>query len=175
MQLLTIDVTVREDKGTGSILELSCVVEALEHETGKTDREIIRAVAVHDSVWVGDVVHVVGAVNDIATHPARGEHELESNTIRAVGVNVGLIGKEVTLKGGLARLVVVETVDANGHLLENALFDVAFCPPSRLLRIRLVAAPGSIKLAPRVVARNHAEAWLEWLDILTIQEVIPVK
>ena len=119
------------------------------------------------------MVHVVRTVEGIPTYPTRGEHELKTNSIGAVRVEIGLVGKIVAHEGGLSWLGIVEAVDANGQLFENILVDVAFRPPHGLFGIGGVAVPRGGEVAPLVVSSNHPKAWLEWLDIFAVEEIVP--
>lgn len=172
MWLLTFNVSIRKNKGTRSVIELGGVVKALEHEAGKTDGEFFGTGSIHDSVRVGDVVLVIGAVKGIATRPARRKHEFESNSVGTVRIDVSLVREVVTHKGGFALLGIVETVDADGQLLEDVLLDISLGPPYRLLRVRSVTIPRGCEVASRVVSCHHSEARLERLDVLAVQEVV---
>lgn len=127
-------ITVSHDEATVASLEGSGVVDNLEEHAGETDRELGRAVAVHDKVGESDVVAVVLAVK-VLTIPARGEHEFQTETVGTVGIKVLLAGHVVAVQSTFGGLLVVQAVEADGALREVGLAGLAHARPERLGRV----------------------------------------
>ena len=90
---------------------------------------------------------------DILSIPATGEHQLEADTVSAVGIEVGLVWEEVTVERTFRGLGVVKTVESDGSLAEEWLFSV-FAGPEGLLDVR--DGVGEVTLVG--VACDHLEA-----------------
>lgn len=159
-------VTMGHDEVTLVVLEGSGVPNSFEEERNDAGLEAFGAGSVHDERGVGDVRGVVIGV-DILAVPARWEHQLETDTIGAVGVQVVLVGQKVTAQRRFGLGLVVQAVEPKGLLLEGGLRTL-FTGPLRLGGIR--DGPGEVPLEG--VTGNHAEALWESLDILTVQEVV---
>lgn len=97
------------------------VPDNLEQHAWKTIRIAGRAVSSHDEIGVGNVVLVVGAIGSIASLPARREHDLKTDTIFAVGIEVCLVRQEVAVQSTFGCLIVVKAVEADGTLSQNLL------------------------------------------------------
>ena len=100
---------------------------------------------------------VIG-INILAV-PAAGKHELEADTVEAVGVKVGLVWKEVAVEGSFGSGSVVETVEAEGLLGEGKLADLVATP---IALWRIGNRPGEVALT--LVARDHLETFREGGD-----------
>lgn len=94
---LTCGIAVRKGEIAIAVFECGRVPDDLVHQTWEADRVALRAVASHDKIGECNMVLVVLAVDSIATFPARGEHDLKTNTIRAVGIKVGLVREIVAV------------------------------------------------------------------------------
>ena len=158
-------VTMGHDEVTLVVLEGSGVPDSLEEKRNDAGLEALGTGSIHDERGVGDVGGVVVRV-DILAVPARREHELETDTIGAVGVQVVLVGQEVTAERRFGLGLVVQAVEPEGLLLEGGL-GTLFTGPFRLGRIR--DGPGEVPLEG--ITGNHAEALGESLDI-TVQKVV---
>ena len=159
-------VTMGHDEVTLVVLEGSGVPDSLEEERNDTGLEALGAGSIHDKRGVGDVGGVVVGV-DILAVPAGWEHQLETDTIRAVRVQIVLVGQEVTTERRFGLGLVVQTVEPKGLLFEGGLGTLC-TSPLRLGRIR--DGPGEVPLEG--ITGNHAEALGESLDIFTVQEVV---
>lgn len=102
--------------------------------------------------WVRNVALLILA-GDVLSIPATGEHQLEADTVSAVGIEVGLVWEEVTVKGAFWGLGVIETVKSDGSLAEEGLLSV-FAGPEGLLDVR--DGVGEVTLIG--VACDHLEA-----------------
>jgi hypothetical protein len=90
---------------------------------------------------------------DINTIPARREHELESNTIETIGIEVRLVGKEVAVERTLRGDGIIEAVKTKSSLTEEGLLGHVACPV-RLWEIR----DGVTEVALIGVTGDHLEA-----------------
>jgi hypothetical protein len=142
------------------------VPDGLEEERGETDREILGAVAAVDHAGVRDVALVVIGVNVLAV-PARGEEELGADTLRAVGIEVTLVGHEVAVARALGLAGVVHAVEAERLLHESLLGHVIGGP----LRCRRVG-DGTGEVTHARVSGNHLEALGESLDVVSDKHVV---
>jgi len=106
---------VRQNELSINSGECISVPDSLEEQTRKLDGETLWASTIHDRVWEGNVRLVVRRV-EIFTIPAAGEHELETNAIEAISVQVIFVRHEVTVEGAFASDLVVETVETKGLL-----------------------------------------------------------
>jgi len=163
-------VAIGEDKHAIAAFKSVGGNNGLEEDTRELDWVRIGTVAVHDKVRVGNVRLVVRALGILAV-PARREHELEAEAILAVSVEILLVGHKVAVKSALGLLVVVETVEAQGALLELVLGDLAQGSPVGLCGI-VHARVASGELAAVVVTGNHLEVGRESLDLLAVKEII---
>jgi len=110
--------------------------------------------------WVGDVGFLIIRSAVLAV-PARREHEFEADTISAVGIKVGLVGKEVTVERALGCLLVVEAVESKSGLAEEGLLS-ELAGPEGLFNIR--DRVGKVSLVG--VASNHLKTLRESSDRL---------
>ena len=94
-ELLTGWVAVGEDELTFLTDKGGGVPNGFVEERYETAVVAFGAVAGQDLIWESDVVFVVGRVQ--LSVPARGKHELEADALGTVGVEVGLVGEEVTV------------------------------------------------------------------------------
>ncbi len=86
--------------------------------------------------------------------PAAREHQLETNTISAVGIEVSLVRHEVSIERTFRGLGVVEAVEAQSGLLKEGLGVVRRLVPQRLLNVR----DGIVREVAVVgIASNHLE------------------
>lgn len=117
----------------------------------------------------------------VDTIPARGEHELETDAIGAVGVNVVLGGQEVTVQRALSGLGVVEAVESEGTLLQVVLGGLAEGSPQGLGRVGVLVAGVTDSVVTALgVSGDHAESRGEGDDGLVatgscVQEVVAVE
>jgi hypothetical protein len=96
------------------------------------------------------------------TIPAAGKHEFKANTIQAIGIQIGLIWKEVTVQGALRSNTgcIVETVETECGLTKEILGFIDASP------IRLWDVGNWVREVSLVrVARNHLKASREGSDI----------
>lgn len=130
----------------------------------------LRAVTAHDHVRVSNVALVIFTVGVLAI-PARGEHDLNTETILAVAVEKLLLGQVVAVKGGLGGSGVVEAVEADGTLGKVLLVDLAQRSPVRFGWVGFLRVTGGER-TPVGVASKHAEILGETLDLLTIKQIV---
>lgn len=130
-------VAVGKNKSPVPIGESSSVPDHLIHETRQSDRVILRAGTCHNKIWESDMVLMIVAVHSITTFPARREHDLQTNTILTVCVQVFLVRHIMTVEGTLRGFLVVETVEAERTLSQVLLRGLAKSLPHRLLRVWL--------------------------------------
>lgn len=124
---------------------------SLIEQTWKTLRETRRAVSSHDLTRVGNVrLLILGGT--ILSIPARREHELETDTISAVGIKVGLVWEEVAVERTLGGLGIVEAVESESGLTEEWLLCI-FAEPEGFLDI----GDGVSEVALVGVACDHLE------------------
>lgn len=168
---LTSRVTIGHDKHAVAALESSRSPNNLVHKTGKADGVGLRTVAVHYKIRIGDMALVIIALG-VLSIPALGEHDLEAETIFAVGIEIGLVGHEMSVESALGRRSVVETVEAKGSLLKTVLTGLAQKAPMGLLRVRQAGVSRSIS-ASRRLSSNHAEIRGVRFDVLRIKEIVP--
>jgi hypothetical protein len=135
----------------GNTIESVSVPDGLVKERYQASTESLRAVTSHDLRGVCDVALVVKRVN-INTIPARREHELEANTIKAISIKVSLIRKEVAIKRTLGRDGVIEAVETKSCLSEEGLLGHV-ASPVRLWEIR----NGIAKVTLVGIAGDHLE------------------
>lgn len=96
--------------------------------------EAWRTVAGHDLTWVGHMVLLI-LRHHLVSIPARWEHQLETNTISAVCIEVGLIWEEVAVERALGGLLVVEAVETESGLTKEGLGVVRSSAPKGFLDI----------------------------------------
>ena len=101
--------------------------------------------------------------------PARREHELETDTILAVRIQVILVRKEVAVQGRFRLLGIVETVESNSLLLKSELGHLIAGP---LGLGRVWDRP--CEVAEERVSGYHPEVGRERLDVLSVQEIVPI-
>lgn len=124
----------------------------------------VRAVTSDDQVRVGNVALVVVGIK-VDTVPARRKHELGTNAIGAVGIDVVLSGQEVTVERAFCSLTVVKAIETDRTLSQIFLGGLAKTGPLRLGRVGLlvrVVADGVV--ASIAVTSNHAETRRESRD-----------
>lgn len=147
------------------------VPDDLKQHARKTLGVAFRAVTGHDKVRESNVVLVVGAISCVTSLPAGREHDLETDTICAVGIEVRLIGHEVAIQGALRSLGIVEAVEANGALSQDFLGSLTQRSPERFCRIWLSWVTSSVGAAVSV-ASDHAEIGRESLDVVSIEKIV---
>lgn len=177
---LTKWVSVGNGKDASAVGVCAHVVDGLVEEARQTDREVVRAVAVNHQVRVSDVALVVVGVQ-IDTIPAGREHELETNAVGAVGINVVLGGQEVTIQRTLGGLGVVEAVETKGALSQVGLSGLTQGGPQGLGGIGILVAGITNSVVAAVgISGDHAESGGEGNDGLVgwtgggVQEVVAV-
>lgn len=163
-------VTVGEDKATITTLERSCVPDGLIQETGHTNRVRWRARTSHDKIGVSHVGHVVLAVQVLAI-PARGEHQLHTDTITTVGIKISFVRHVVSVQSCLWLSRIVQAVEANGSLGENTLLCLTSGSPEGFWWIRLAGVSSSVSTASSITS-NHAEIVGEGLHIVSVQQIV---
>lgn len=157
--------TVNTSKGVG-------VPDGLVEERRKLGLEASGAGSSHDLVRESNVRAVVVRV-EINTVPAAGEHELKTDTVKAVGIKVVLVGQEVTVQRSLGSAGIVEAVEAQSLLLKSELADLVSAPET-LGGVR--NWPGEV--TETLVTRDHLEALRESSDVargvagVGVQEVV---
>lgn len=161
-------VTVGDDKLSLLILESIRVPDGLVEKGREPGLEARRAVTVHHERWIGHVRLVIGSVQIFAI-PARREHELETDTILAVRIQVILVRKEVAVQGRFRLLGIVETVESNSLLLKSELGHLIAGP---LGLGRVWDRP--CEVAEERVSGYHPEVGRERLDVLSVQEIVPI-
>lgn len=125
----------------------------------------LRAVALLDQAWVCDVRLVV--VRVLGSGSTARECHLEADTINTVGIHVLLVWELVAVEGCLWGLGVVEAVDTNSTLLEEELIGRGGWPEAELL-----VGEWAGEVADSRVARNHLEAFREWLEVIKVEQVV---
>ena len=91
---------------------------------------------------------------EVLASPAAREHQLETNTIGTVGIEVRLVWHEVSIERTFRGFGVVEAVEAQGGLLKEGLGVVRRLVPQRLLNVR----DGIVREVAVVgIASNHLE------------------
>src|SRR5262245_22678029 len=95
--------------------------------------------------------------------PARWEEDLCANTVKAVGVHIGFIRKEVAVHGRLRRLLIVETIEAK-RLLSKGKLRFVIISSERFLLIWY----GSGKVTQTGVSSEHTKAFWESFDGLSV-------
>jgi hypothetical protein len=168
--LLTRDVTVGENKATIATLKCGSVPNGLVQKTGQTHVKTLRASSSHDKIRESNMVTVVVAVEGL-TGPAGGEHDLETNTVLAVGIKVGLLGHVVAVKSSLRILGIVQAVETKGTLGEGVLASLLHGGPSRLLGVWLTGVSSSVGTSFSV-ARHHSETFGESGDVFAVEQVV---
>lgn len=110
------------------------------------------------------MIPVIGRVEILAI-PARRKHELYSDSVGAIGIEISLVREIVAVKGAFRVPAVVETVEADGALLKINLAGLAERDPERLFRISLLdIEPSNGVVTAETVSSDHAEAFRESLD-----------
>jgi ABC-type Fe2+-enterobactin transport system substrate-binding protein len=146
-------ITIRQHKLTGLANKLISVPDSLVEQRRQADRESIGAITSHDLAWIRNVALLIGR-GWIDTIPAAREHQLKTDAIDAVSIQICLVRKEVAIQGALGGLAVVETVEANGRLLQECLGVIWSNIPEGFLDIRNRVG----KVALVCVASDHLEA-----------------
>jgi hypothetical protein len=89
--------------------------------------------------------------------PAAWEHQLQTDTINAVGIKISLVWHEVAIKGTLRSLSIVEAIETHRSLLKEGLGVVWGVVPERLFDVRDWVA----EVAVVGIASNHVEVCRE--------------
>lgn len=151
---------------TGNALELVGVPDGLVEERGEASLVSLGALAAVNHAGVGNVAFVVRGGNVLAV-PARGEEDLGTDTVGAIGVHVVLVGEEVAVARAFGSLVVVEAVEAK-RLLAECELGLVVGSPGRGWRVGDWAS----EVAETAVTRKHLEALGESLDVVAEKEVV---
>lgn len=163
-------ISIGKDEAAVAVLESSSIPDNFEEQAWQADGVGIGTGSSHDEVRESHVVSVVLTVGVFAI-PARLEHELQSEAIRTVLVEIGLVRKVVAVQGSLRRLAVVEAVESKGTLRQILLLCLTERSPLRLRRVRLAWVTYGI--SPSFVASgNHLESFGESSNVVAIQEVV---
>jgi hypothetical protein len=170
---LTKSISIGEDEATGTTLECVCVPDGLIEETWHTNIETTGAAAIHNKIRISYVVPVIGAVK-ISAVPARGEHQFETDSISAVGIEIRLVRKEVSVEGSFRVLAIVQAVESERSLGEIVLASLAEGAPKRFLRVRLGWITSRVSAALGVTS-NHAESRGEGSDIISVEQIVAVR
>lgn len=93
--MFTGGIAVGEDELTVLTAEGGGVPDGLVEERNETAVVAFGTVARYDLIREGDVVFVVVRVQ--FSVPARGKHQLEADALGTVGIEVRLVGEEVTV------------------------------------------------------------------------------
>lgn len=118
------------------------------------------------------MVLVVLAVSGSTTSPARREHDLESDTILAMLIKVGLVREIMAVKRALGGLGVVQAVEADCALSQILLFGLAEASPLRLVRVRLAWVTDSVRSSV-IASRDHSESRGKGGNIISVEKVVP--
>lgn len=162
-------VTVGDDELAVHASEWLGDPDGLVEESGEAGAKALGTVTAVDLARIGDVRLVVLGV-EVLSVPARWEHDLKTETVCTGVVDERALGESVSVHGGLWRAGVVETVEADGFLAQSRL-SLLLLGPAGLWRIRLLEG----EVTETGISRNHTKASRECLDILSIQEVVPIK
>ena len=94
-----------------SPVERQSIPDGLVHERDHTLIEPLGTVARVDLIRVGEMAHVI--ITIWLPVPAAGEHDLQPNPIRTVGIEIGLVWQEMSEQSRLGIFLVVEAVEAH--------------------------------------------------------------
>lgn len=145
-------VTSGKSKEAVAVLERICVPDSFKHHRDSTVLETLGANTIVDQRGVGHVGFVVVSILILAV-PARGEHQFETNTVRAVLIKPFLLGQVVTGERILGLSGVVHAVETKSLLLKGALRN-SISAPFRLRWVR----DGQGEVPAEWVASNHTES-----------------
>lgn len=150
------------------------IPDGLIKERNETSLEALGAVTSHDLAGIRNMaLHILAGL--VLAVPAAREHELETDAIFAVGIKIGLVWHEVTVKGTLSSLRVIEAVESKGGLTEESLGVIRSLVPVGLWnvghRVREVALVG--------VTGDHLKSLWEGghlgLASIGVKEIIAVR
>lgn len=113
--VLTVGIAIGQDELSGDLAENIGFPDGLIEESRQSDGEVRRAVALHDEVWIRDMVSMVGRVKVLAI-PAGREHQLDADAIAAELIQVVLAWEVMPIQRSLRGLVIVEAVEPNCSL-----------------------------------------------------------
>lgn len=113
-------IAVGNDELALAVPERVRVPDRLVEQRHEPRLEAFRAHAIHDFARIGHVGLVVVGIHVLAV-PARREHQLEADSVRAVLIQVRLVRQGMAIEGRFRISVVVETVEPDGLLLQREL------------------------------------------------------
>lgn len=168
---LTGRIAVSDDELAVAVGIRGSVPDDLVHETRNANGIVVGASSRHDQVREGDVALVISTVRLVASFPAGGEHDLESDTIRAVGVEISLVGQVMAIKSALWVFGVVQAIESKRTLGQGVLVGLAKRFPEGFLRVRLAWISGCVRSSV-IRSRQHPEVSRESGDVVAIEKVV---
>ena len=120
------------------------------------------------------MVFVVCAIDFITTFPARRKHELEANSVNAVGIKIVLLGEIVAIESTLRVLGVVQTIEPDGALSKIRLGSLTERCPGRLVGIGLSWVAKSI-VATESITSNHLETSGESSHFIAVKQIVAMS
>ena len=152
--------------------ELIGVPDSLIKQRWEAEREARGAFTSHDLTRVGNVLLLILDIKGLAI-PATWEHQLKTDTINTIGIEISLVWHEVAIKGAFRSLLVVEAVETDSSLLKEIL-SVIWCHiPERLFNIGY----GVREVAIIGIASNHMEVGREGgqggVACIWIEKIVP--
>jgi hypothetical protein len=158
MEAVAARVTVGKDEVAREAFEHVGLIDDLVEHGRKTLVVTFGASTVSAVRGVGNMIHVVLGIK--LAIPARGKHDLSTNAIVAVLVDVGLVGHLVTFHGSFVADTVVHAVESKDGLQTRLLNHVGLGPCLARGRLQLVFPLAKVFALERV-ASDHSEAGRE--------------
>lgn len=168
---LTGRIAVSDDELAVAVGIRGSIPDDLVHETRNANGIVFGASSRHDQVREGDVALVIITVRLVASFPAGGEHDLESDAIRAVGVEISLVGQVMAIKSALWVFGVVQAIESKRTLGQGVLVGLAKRFPEGFLRVRLAWISSCVRSSV-IRSRQHPEVGRESGDVVAIEKVV---